>query len=82
VANEVEVKKQMNHFSVKCCPGEYSRHCLLKQRENDKSTGIIGHVPRFSAKNYISDSINKEYIDNGMKHTVRLPYLREVGMDF
>lgn len=82
VSNEIEAVKPMNHFSVKCEPGEYSPHCLLSVEENNKPTGIQKHVPRFSDKNRDNMVVVKNYDDGKQLHTIYTPYLEEIGMDF
>lgn len=84
VADEVEVRRAINHFQVYCKPGEYSRHCMLSVRENDKQTGIEGHVPRFSLNNRDFVVVTERFDAPSQQrlHTVYTPFLAEIGMDF
>ena len=75
-------ERPINYFTVMCKPGQYSPHCMLSQLFNNKQTGIIGHVPRYSPNNrrIITHQRIRRY-DN--KHeTISVPVLVETGMDF
>lgn len=82
IQNEVIPERPINYFTVECKPGQYSPHCMLSVVENDKPTGIVGHVPRFSLNNRrIVIYQRYRYCDN--KHeTFSVPVLVETGMDF
>lgn len=84
VADEVEVRRAINRFQVYCKPGEYSPHCMLSVRENDKQTGIEGHVPRFSLNNRDFVIVTERFDAPTQQrlHTVYTPFLAEIGMDF
>jgi hypothetical protein len=82
VSHEIDVQRPFNYFSVKVGPKEYSSHCLLSNIENDRPTGIEGHVPRFSGNNRRNAVVVKNYDDGNQIHTTFTPYLEEIGMDF
>lgn len=82
IFHEIKVDKAMNHFSVKCEPGEYSKHCMLTVEENGRQTGIEKHVPRFSENMRHNVTIVNEYDEGRQLHTTYTPYLAEIGMDF
>lgn len=82
IRDEVIPERPINYFTVMCKPGQYSTHCMLSVVFNNKPTGIIGHVPRFSPNNrrIVTHQRTRRY-DN--KHeTVSVPVLVETGMDF
>ncbi len=82
IFHEISVDKAMNHFSVRCEPGEYSKHCMLTVEENGRRTGIEKHVPRFSENMRHNVTIVKDYDEGRQLHTTYTPYLAEIGMDF
>ncbi len=75
-------ERPINYFTVMCKPGQYSPHCMLSQVENDKLTGIIGYVPRFSMNN-LHVAIMERYVKrNGQDVLISVPVIQEIGMDF
>ena len=76
-------ERPINYFTVQCKPNQYSPHCMLSVVENDKPTGIVGHVPRFSLNNRrIVTHQRYRYSSDNKYETVSVPVLVETGMDF
>ena len=86
VSNEIIAERQFNYFTVKCGPGQYSSHVMLKVMENGRMTGIFGDVPRFSASNRrrrLQPARPLELRSSGSAApTLPLWYIDEKGMDF
>lgn len=75
-------ERPINYFTVMCKPGQYSPHCMLSMVENDKPTGIVGHVPRFSNNNLHIVALVRNVKRDGKCIQVSVPMLDETGMDF
>jgi len=82
ISNEVLPERQINYFGVQCKAGEYSKHCLLSVVENDKPTGIVGHVPRFSLNNRQMMVVVRTVKEGQRLHKIYVPFLAEIGTDF
>lgn len=82
IRHEVVPEKPMNYFTVQCEQGQYSKHCMLKMEENGKSTGIFGHVPRFSRNNKRIVPVMRTVSSGNKFHAVYRAKLDETGMDF
>lgn len=82
IRNEVIPERQINYFTVQCKPGQYSPHCMLSMVENNKLTGIVGHVPRFSLNNRRIVTHQRHRRTDNKYETVSVPVLVETGMDF
>lgn len=75
-------ERPINYFTVMCKPGQYSPHCMLSMVENDKPTGIVGHVPRFSNNNLHIVALVRNIKRDNKYIQVSVPMLDETGMDF
>jgi hypothetical protein len=82
ISHESVPDRQINYFTVQCKPGQYSPHCMLSMRENNKPTGIVGNVPRFSLNNRRIVTHQRHRRTENKYETVSVPVLVETGMDF
>jgi hypothetical protein len=82
IEQEIIPERPINYFTVLCRPGQYSPHCMLKVMENDKPTGIVGFVPRFSLNNRRIVSRQRHILKENKLQIIQVPYLAEIGMDF
>lgn len=82
IQHESIPERPINYFTVMCKPGQYSPHCMLSMVENDKPTGIVGHVPRFSNNNLHIVTLVRSVKRDGKYIQVTVPMLDETGMDF
>lgn len=82
IQHETVPERPINYFTVMCKPGQYSPHCMLSMVENDKPTGIIGHVPRFSNNNLHIVALVRSVKRDGKYIQISVPMLDETGMDF
>jgi len=82
IRDEVIPERPINYFTVMCKPGQYSPHCMLSRIENNKPTGIIGHVPRFSLNNRRIVTYQRSRRYENRHETISVPVLVETGMDF
>ena len=82
IQHEIVPERAINYFCVMCKPGQYSAHCMLSMIENDKFTGIVGHVTRFSHNNRRIVTHVRHTKRDGKYHQISVPVLDETGMDF
>jgi len=82
IQHEIVPERPINYFCVMCKPGQYSPHCMLSVTENDKPTGIVGFVPRFSHNNRRIVTHVRHIKRDGKYHQISVPVLDETGMDF
>lgn len=82
IRHEIVPERAINYFSVMCKPGQYSPHCMLSVIENDKPTGIVGHVTRFSHNNRRIVTRVRHLKRDGKYHQISVPVLEETGLDF
>ena len=82
ISHEIVPERQINYFTVQCKPGQYSPHCMLSMLENNKPTGIVGNVPRFSLNNRRIVTHQRHRRTESKYETVSVPVLVETGMDF
>lgn len=75
-------ERPINYFSLMCKPGQYHPKCMLTVNENDKPTGIVGYVPRFSLNHRYIGTLERHIKRDGKFHKISVPFLDETGMDF
>jgi hypothetical protein len=80
ISKERSQEFPINQFSVIVGEGEYSADCMLPVTFNNIITGIVGHVPRYDAKNrFVGTMVLRDLVKNT---TFTETYIAETGMDF
>jgi hypothetical protein len=79
ISKECSQKSAINFFSVIVGEGEYSAAFMQPVIFNNIVTGIVGHVPRYDAKNRYVGEMTTRHLD-GTTRTES--YIAETGMDF
>jgi hypothetical protein len=80
ISKERSQEFPINQFSVIVGEGEYSADCMLPVTFNNIITGIVGHVPRYDAKNrFVGTLVMHDLVKNT---TYTESYIAETGMDF